>query len=296
MAEKLGGSSYCRDLYICKEYEADLWVCVQRFSPHVDLQISDEEIISLYLFGIMDGHRTIKQIHKYADRHLRDWFPGLPSYPGYVMRLNRLADVFAPLLERIQSEQPTTSGKLLIDSFPVALARQGHRFKARVASEIANHGYCSTKKLYFYGVRVHVIGRRQAGTLPTPEYLGLLPASENDGKVFDAIRHELQGEELFGDKAYERPDAAIVERQQQLRVLTPVKKKKGQAYLDADEKWLSTAVSQVRQPIETLFSWIKKKTGIEITSNVRSYQGLLVHVFGRLAAAMFFWNRLRVSS
>ena len=101
---------------------------------------------------------------------------------------------------------------------------------------------------------------------------------------------------MFGDKAYERPDAAIVERQQQLRVLTPVKKKKGQAYPDADEKWLSTAVSQVRQPIETLFSWIKKKTGIEITSNVRSYQGLLVHVFGRLAAAMFFWNRLRVSS
>lgn len=283
-------------LYVCKEYEADLWVCVQRFSPYTDLQISDEEVISLYLFGIMDGQRTIKQIHQYANRHLRDWFPGLPSYAGYVMRLNRLADVFAPLLERIQSECPASPGKLLIDSFPVALARQGHRFKACVAPEIANHGYCSTKKLYFYGVRVHVIGRRQTGTLPTPEYLGLLPASANDGKVFDSIRPELCHEELFGDKAYERPDAALIEQQQQLKVFTPVKKEKGQAYLDTDDKWLSTAVSQVRQPIETLFGWIEKKTGIEIASNVRSYQGLLVHVFGRLAAAMFFWNRLRVSS
>jgi hypothetical protein len=279
-------------LYICKAYEEDLWRCVQRFAPHAPLNLSDEEVISLYLFGILDGHRTIQQIYTYADRHLRGWFPGLPSYPAYVMRLNRLADLFAPLLERIQSESATSDAPLLVDSFPVALARQGHRFKACVAPELADHGYCATKKLYFYGVRVHVIGRKQAGTLPTPEYIGMLPASEHDGKAFDLIRPVLKQEAVFGDKAYQRPDAAAVEQQQQLNVFTPVKKKKGQAYLDTADKWLSTAVSQVRQPIETLFGWIEKKTGIEVASNVRSYQGLLVHVFGRLAAAMFFWNHL----
>jgi len=47
---------------------------------------------------------------------------------------------------------------------------------------------CSTKKLYFYGVRVHVVTQRQAGTLPYPEYLGLTGASCNDGKVFEQIR------------------------------------------------------------------------------------------------------------
>lgn len=90
-----------------------------------------------------------------------------------------------------------------------------------------------------------------------------------------------------------RPDAADVEQTQQLIVQTPVKKKKKQRYLEADEQWPSTAVSQVRQPIESLFAWIEKKTGIEFASNARSYQGLLVHVFGRLAAALFFWNHLR---
>lgn len=104
------------------------------------------------------------------------------------------------------------------------------------------------------------------------------------------IRPVLHNEEVFGDKAYQRPDAARIKQEQQLKVLTPVKKKKGQAYLDADEKWLSIAVSQVRQPIETLFGWIEKQTGIEIASNVRSHQGLLVHVFGKLAAAMFFFR------
>jgi len=77
-------------------------------------------------------------------------------------------------------------------------------------------------------------------------------------------------------------------------VLTPVKKEKGQDYLDVADQWLSTAGSQVRQPIEALFSWIEEKTGIECASKVRAYQRLMVHAFGRLAAAMFFWNHLRV--
>ena len=124
----------------------------------------------------------------------------------------------------------------------------------------------------------------------------LTPASGHDGKVFDQIRPLLANEEVFGDKAYQRPDAKEVERNQNVTVLTPVKKKKGQKYLDADEQWLSTAVSTVRQPIETLFGWIEEKTGIECAGKVRSYQGLLVHIFGRLAAAMFFWNKLRTCS
>ena len=287
-------------LYICKHYAQHLWIYCQRMSNYADLSFSDEEVLTLYLFGVIDNNTEIKSIYDYADRHLREWFPKLPGYVAFVQRLNRVADVFAPLLEIIQTEQEQTIANntqaLLVDSFPVALARQGHRFKACVAKELADTGYCSTKKLYFYGVRVHVIARRQAGTLPSPEYIGVTPASYNDGKVFDQIRPQLFDEEIFGDKAYHRPDAKEYRQKQDITVLTPVKKKKGQKYLDADEQWFSTAVSKVRQPIEALFAWIEDKTGIEVAGNVRSYQGLLVHVFGRLAAAMFFWNKLRSCS
>lgn len=287
-------------LYVSKHYKKNLWVYCQRMSNHADLSFSDEEVITLYLFGIMDKNREIKQIYTYADRHLRSWFPKLPSYVGFVQRLNRVSEVFAPLLEVIQLEQEKSrigdTQSLLIDSFPVALAKQGHRFKACVAPELANHGYCSTKKLYFYGVRVHVIGRRQAGTLPSPEYIGVTEGSYHDGNIFDQIRPVLIDEELFGDKAYQRSDAKEIQAQQNLHVLTPMKKKKGQKHLEADEQLLSTAVSKVRQPIETLFAWIEEKTGIECAGKVRSYSGLMVHVFGRLAAAMFFLNKLRVCS
>jgi hypothetical protein len=285
-------------LYVCKHYQSDLWTCCQRFSNHADLSFTDEEVITIYLFGIIDKKKEIKTSYEYADRHLRDWFPKLPSYTAYVQRLNKVADVFKPLLEIIMQEQEQEhQGQLwLIDSFPVAIAKQGHRFKARVAKGIANSGYCATKKLYFYGVRVHVVGLREPGTLPCPEYITLSAASDNDGKIFDQIRPQLHSNDLYGDKAYQRPDALEVQEKQNLTVLTPVKKEKGQEYLDVDDQWFSTAVSRVRQPIESLFAWIEAKTGIECASKVRSINGLMVHVFGKLAAALFFWNYLRASS
>ncbi len=285
-------------LYVCKHNRNGLWAYCQRMSNYADLSFADEEVITIYLFGIIDGRTEITKIYEYTDRHLQDWFPKLPSYEGYVQRLNKMADVFAPLLELIVTE-PKIDGPQtawLTDSFPVALAKQGHRFKAKVAPQIADAGYGSTKKLYYYGVRVHVVGRFQPGTLPRPEYIGITGASDNDGKVVAQICPYLHDNELYGDKAYQLPDADDIRDQPGLVILTPIKKQKGQEHLDAADKLFSTAVSRVRQPIESLFAWIEQKSGIESASKVRSYAGLLVHVFGRLAAALFFWNYLRVSS
>jgi hypothetical protein len=148
-------------LTVCEHYQDKLWVYSQRMSNYADLSFTDEEVIAVYLFGVMDKHREIKGIYDYADRHLRPWFPKSPSYVAYVQRLSKVADVFAPLLETIQQEQASASRHQawLIDSFPVALAKQGHRFKACVAKELADSGYCALKKLYYYGVPVIMMTR-----------------------------------------------------------------------------------------------------------------------------------------
>ena len=65
---------------VCERYHNGLWVYVQRFAPYSDLSFSDEEVITLYLFGIMDKQRDIKRIYTQAQRYWRDWFPKLPSY------------------------------------------------------------------------------------------------------------------------------------------------------------------------------------------------------------------------
>ncbi|MCS4044639.1 hypothetical protein GGQ00_003099 [Salinibacter ruber] len=46
----------------------------------------------------------------------------------------------------------------------------------------------------------------------------------------------------------------------------------------------------MRQLIESVFNWTDEKTGIQQTSKVRSCQGLLAHIFGRLAATMLLFT------
>jgi len=76
-------------------------------------------------------------------------------------------------------------------------------------------------------------------------------------------------------------------------MLTPVKGVKGklEAIKQRDKaanNLLSKAVSTIRQPIEFLFNWLIVKTDIQRASKVRSTNGLLVHVFGKIAAAFIY--------
>ena len=56
----------------------------------------------------------------------------------------------------------------------------------------------------------------------------------------------------------------------------------------ADELF-STAVSTVRQPIESLFNYLIDKTDIQNASKVRASKGLIAHIFGAIAASLLFW-------
>jgi hypothetical protein len=95
-----------------------------------------------------------------------------------------------------------------------------------------------------------------------------------------------EGSKIFADKAYQRGYEPVAEKEQ-FTLYTPVKKEKGQKMLDAADRLLSTAISRVRQPIESFFNWIEEKTKIQVASKVRSYEGLMVHVFGKIAVALF---------
>lgn len=55
---------------------------------------------------------------------------------------------------------------------------------------------------------------------------------------------------------------------------------------------LNTAVAKIRQPIESLFSWLDRKVGLQKASTIRSEQGLLLHVYAKVAAA--FMSKLPI--
>ena len=88
--------------YMDKHRASGLFICAERMSNNSNPEFSDAEVLTVYLWGIMNGHRKVKPIYEYVRNHLKEWFPKLPAYATYIQRLNRLFQVFARLLSLIQ--------------------------------------------------------------------------------------------------------------------------------------------------------------------------------------------------
>jgi len=237
----------------------------------------------------------VKHIHEFASEYLRDWFPKLPSYEAFTNRINRLCEVFRVLSETVLTEfipKDCNQDISLIDSMPVIIC-SGKR-NSKVAKEITDKGFCSTKGIYYHGLKLHGLGFYHKGHLPHPEQLLLTKASENDITHLKRVASYIDNRTYFGDKIYGNVDFwSEMEKTNNSRMFTPIKDIKGQhesqkkrekAYNDL----FSKAVSSVRQPIESLFNWLIEKTDIQRASKVRSTKGLLTFVCGRIAAAFIY--------
>jgi hypothetical protein len=280
-------------LYISDIYKCDLMYSCQRFSNNSTPEFTDEEIMTIYLYAMHIEQRfKVKQIYEFASDHLHSWFPLLPSYEAFNMRLNRLGEAFKLLSSNLITmfvPSDCIKDRSLLDSMPI-ITCSGKR-QGKVAREITDKGYCSTKGIYYHGLKLHALAFYRPTHLPFPEQFQLTPASENDLNLFKQAWGEIENRTFFGDKIYHDTEYfQAAENNQNSLMLTPVKAIKGQ---DIDLKMrdkaandlFSTAVSKIRQPIESLFNWLIEKTEIQRASKVRSTKGLMVYVFGRLAAA-----------
>jgi len=282
--------------YICEKFEKDLKYCCQRYSNNNEPEFTDQEAMTIYLYIIHQEERfKCKQIHRFANNYLRSWFPKLPSYSAFNNRINRLSEAFIHLVRPLLAEfvpKDCSSEFSLLDSLPI-ITCSGKR-AGKVAPELTDKGYCSTKGMYYYGSKLHALAFHYKGHLPFPEDLLLTPASENDLNVFKYAWSNILNRTFFGDKIYHNKDFfSEIASSQNAVMLTPVKGIKGQSEREkqfdkAANDLFSTAVSIVRQPIESLFNWLIEKTDFQRASKVRSTKGLIVHVFGKIAAAFIY--------
>jgi len=278
--------------YICDKFEELQFYC-ERFSNNNKPEFTDQEILTVYLYTMHhEGHTKVKDIHRFASNYLMSWFPKLGSYQAFNNRLNKLGGAFTRLVEILLSDfQPEDCclDQSLLDSMPI-ITCSGKR-SSKVATEITDKGFCSTKGIYYYGLKLHLLGFRRIGKLPHPEQILFTPASVSDVTVFKEAWSGFENRTFWGDKIYFVNDLnEYMIKHQNSEMLTPIKAIKGmeeviKQRIKAANDLFSTAVSRVRQPIEAMFNWLIQKTDIQRASKVRSTKGLMIHAFGRLATA-----------
>lgn len=288
--------------YLCECNDKGLWAYHQRFSPNscpTNEKLTDVELLTIYLYcRRYEGKHGKSEIYDYANRYLRSWFPDLPAYANFNSRLNRLCSTLPYLVDILLSKvqanesQDIEWGTSLLDSLPVMLC-SGKR-RGKVAPELSEKSFCATKGVYYFGVKIHALAFRRKGRLPVPEYLGVTSAAENDLEAVRYLLPTLAQRAVFADKAY--CDKGLDDALAEVRscILTPVKLVKGETkelrqFKKAADDLFSTAVSTIRQPIEGWFNWLIEKTNIQKASKVRSTKGLILHVFGAVAAALLHW-------
>ena len=286
---------YC---YVSAIYDSRIAYTVQRFSNNCLPKFTDEEVITVYLWATLQKQFTKKDVYKYAINHLIEYFPNIPSYQAFNKRLNNLHEAFkeiTAILAALFENKFSAFTESVIDSYPIALAKDKRSYKGKVANLICNKGYCATKDFHYYGCKLHVIAHVRPKTTPYPEYALITPASEHDLHAVRELITTFENRNIYADKAYIDSELEALAQANGTAILTPVKKKRGQKLLDSAESLHSTAVSRIRQPIESLFNQIDEKVKLQNASKVRSLKGVLTHVWGKLAVFMLsFCNIITV--
>ena len=258
-------------IYEC--YNTELkWHC-QRFSNNGKTGVfTDEELLTCYLFSIIEEDKfLIKKSYFFIKKYWLSWFPKLPSYQSFNKRLNRLSSVLSELVYSLSTLLTSSKGlgcsDGLLDSFPIMLS-SGKR-KGKVVPELSKKGYCSTKRLYYHGVKCHILGMSRANTIPIPTWVSITSAESHDitpvkthlhlfrnQRIFAPINRDLQLIKLMISRQLENTLLQIPHsgEAQNCQLLTPEKAVKGEpaqerAWKLAYRNILQRAVSQVRQPI-----------------------------------------------
>jgi len=279
---------YCT---ICHYYNNTIAAEIQRLSNNFCPKFSDEECITIYLWGIANQKYEMKAMYEFIQDYYDGWFPELPCYENFVKRVGFLAPAFRLLAQILVYEQDMDASVIdhIIDSMPIIVANQKRSGSAKTASDICDKGYCSSKNMWYYGVKLHSLSQKQYRTLPKLALFGVTPASVSDITFAKETLEDVHNIDVYGDKIYNDSDwFEYMRTHNNVNISAPVKLKKGQEILESIDRLYNSAVSSIRQPIESFFNWLIEKTHIQSASKVRSANGLLSFIFARIASIFLF--------
>ncbi|MFQ5753782.1 MAG: IS982 family transposase [bacterium] len=270
--------------------QSELALYTIRFSPNNVPFFTDAELFTCGIFAELLRGKDKKAGYDYIKKHYRDWFPQLPSYAVYNRKLNKFYQALIYIYKAIRKKYGVANQPLaMIDTAPIEVCQAQHSRKSKAAQPFVSKGYCPAKKKYYIGAKLQIVAQGRAHKLPLPIEFALASASIHDLDIAKETLPDTEIENiyLYGDKAYkDRKFQLELFESKEINMVTPIKKKKGQKHLMLFQQAANSIHSSIRQPIDTLFGWIHKMTGIQNASKVRSQNGLFYHVAVKMVAAL----------
>jgi hypothetical protein len=179
----------------------DDWLRARRHQESVQRTLVDAEIITIALTvaRFFDGNFRAAQTMLLEQRYLTD---SLSQYNRHLHRVQSLLESLFDWLGRLH-KTASRENVFLIDSCPIPVCDNIRIRDCRIypseATEDVFRGYHSSKRRWFYGLKVHLIVTAEG----YPVEASLTPGSVNDTKHLRSFEIDLpEGSVLYGDKAY----------------------------------------------------------------------------------------------
>jgi hypothetical protein len=118
-------------LFVCEQFKSGLWQHVQRFSNNMNPEFTDEEVMTIYLFGIIQKRRNVKD-SRVVFCTLGSKGSGHDGHPLLGEQGNKHALYVLPLKESVMSKENqflNESLSLLATCFPDGFGGDGPSFQ-----------------------------------------------------------------------------------------------------------------------------------------------------------------------
>ncbi|QQP29523.1 IS982 family transposase [Lactobacillus ultunensis] len=201
-------------------------------------KLSDSSILAMLIWQAELGIESQRRFCRF--------FAGLSH-----SRFNRRARQLLPLIYLIRhvlNQEVDLSGKILIiDSFPVPVCQPIRNYRMKIFHDIADIGYKATKKVYYYGFKVHAIVSDDGYLL---DY-AVTKASVHDAKeAVELIANTHPANHyLLGDEGYLGKDLAAELKHMGYVLWTPYRKN-----MQGARKHNNHQLMAVRRTIESDFA------------------------------------------
>ena len=237
---------------------------------HKERQVSDSEIMTTAIVSAL----YFKGNHSHAIGYMRShrMAPAMIMKSGFCKRLHKISSLLLWLFLDIGRMFKYVSAELeyIIDSFPLRVCHNIRISRSKLLQGNQWRGFNSSKREYFYGVKVHLITTKQG----VPVELCFVPGSEHDVEALRKMYLDLPAESsLYGDSAFTQYELEELYKETELIQLMISRKSNSKK---PDEPYQAFLKTSMRKRIETTISEIIEMTPHSI--HAVTFKGFLLKI------------------
>lgn len=213
-------------------------------------KVSDSEIITtalistLYFKGNQSGAASYMRTHNMS--------PHMIGKSGFTKRLHGVQPLVMWMFEEMGRLFKYICGEMeyIIDSFPLKACHNIRISRSKLFRDEAFRGYNSSKKEYFYGIKVQLVTTKEG----IPVEVCFVPGSEHDVHALSKMTFDLPARSrLYADSAY--TDYALEDLYKETEGIELMVCRKRNSKRP-DEPWMNFVKTAMRKRIETTISEI----------------------------------------